>query len=156
MAEYSFVSPSYDEIHNACVDFVNEIKRQNMEVGTIAGVARGGLVPAVILSHMLDVPLITFSYSSKAGKGDDKNHDNQLPTLENFEGTLLIVDDICDSGQTLNEVVFHFNRQQIQTRTAVLFYKVHDDQVMIPDLCWRKILPEAGWITFPFERGAKL
>lgn len=156
MAEYSFVSPSYNDVHNACVDIVNEIKRSGVRIGVVLGVARGGLLPAVILSHMLEVPMKTASYSSKKGKGDDKNHDNLLPAVDTLDGSVLIVDDICDSGQTLSEIVAHFQKQNTQALTAVLFHKIHDNQVALPDFFWRKIDSDSGWITFPFERTGKL
>lgn len=157
MAEYSFVSPSYNDIHNACVDIVRDVKRTGKPVELVLGIARGGLMPAVILSHMLEVPMKSVSYSSKSGKGDNKNHDNVLPTLSDVKGTILVVDDICDSGQTLREIVDHFQAQGLSVLTATLFYKVHENQTFIPlDFFWRKILPDAGWITFPFERTGKL
>jgi len=149
--EDTFLTPSYNDIHNACVGIAGAMKATIGDVKNVIGVARGGLLPAVILSHTLNKPLIVVEYSSKAGKGDDKEQSNNLPILTPEQGPVLIVDDICDSGHTLNEIVYHFNKLGVSVVTAVLFYKTHENQVMIPDLYWRQIPSDAGWVTFPFE-----
>jgi len=66
----------------------------------IIGIGRGGLVPAVFISHQLQVPMLSIDHSSKVpgfadellGKVADKSS----------TGTrLLFVDDINDSGSTI-------------------------------------------------------
>lgn len=152
MLKYSPTSPSYDEIHNACISIASDIKKHYSGVETIIGITRGGLIPATIISHLLDKPLFPLSYSSKAGKGDNKNHDNEIPLFTNVGSKVLIVDDICDSGRTLNEVQYQLNKQNIETVTAVLYYKDHPNQVIVPDMYWRMVTENDGWIVFPFER----
>lgn len=149
---YDMLKPSYDEIHNACREFALRIENSRPNIKAVVGIARGGLLPAVIISHMLNKPLIVVEYSSKEGKGDDKNHANVLPTMTPEQGPVLVVDDICDSGHTLNEIVYHFTKQNVETFTAVLYYKSHEKQVMNPDLTWRTIPHDAGWVFFPYER----
>ena len=76
----------------------------------IVGLTRGGLVPAVMLSHYLDVPMHSLGVSLRDNTGfgpesncwmaEDaygyKSLDEQDPK------NILIVDDINDSGATLN------------------------------------------------------
>ena len=50
------------------------------EIDSVTGIARGGLIPAVMLSHKLGVP-----YTQAVGPNT------------------LVVDDICDSGVTLKD-----------------------------------------------------
>ena len=149
------LNPSYQQLHNACVDIAKEVIKTT-SIKRIIGVARGGLLPAVIISHVADKPLTVVEYSSKAGMGDDKSHTNTLPSLKPEDGPVLIVDDICDSGHTLNEIVHHFNSIGVEVMTAVLFYKTHDNQVMIPDFTWQEISSNSGWVTFPFEVTKKI
>jgi uncharacterized protein len=52
-------------------------------IKSIYGIPRGGLIPAVILSHLLELPLVT-------------NYE---------EATTLVIDDIADSGETLSSIV---------------------------------------------------
>ena len=69
-------------------------KAQSFDVENVYGLPRGGLVPAVKLSHVLELPLLTDA--KKIGK------------------RTLIVDDIADSGKTLSA----FKEQ----RKATLYY----------------------------------
>lgn len=64
------------------IDLVKQLAKQleHTRYTSIAGIPRGGLIPAVILSHKLGLPLIPL-------------------TEANFN--TLVVDDICDSGKTL-------------------------------------------------------
>ena len=50
------------------------------EIGSVMGIARGGLIPAVMLSHKLGVPYTNL-----------------------VDPNTLVVDDICDSGVTIKE-----------------------------------------------------
>lgn len=56
-----------------------EIKKKRLELNSITGIPRGGLVVAVALSHKLNLPFVL------------------EPTLKT-----LVVDDICDTGSTLS------------------------------------------------------
>lgn len=63
----------------------------------LVGVGRGGLVPAVYLSHRLNLPMLSIDYSSASA-------DAALADVaaRSAAGTrLLIVDDINDSGGTI-------------------------------------------------------
>ena len=62
----------------------NQIKANNKGYDSIYGVPRGGLIPAVMLSHRLGLPLAT---RSRAKSG---------------EGNVLVVDDIADTGRTVS------------------------------------------------------
>ena len=149
---YDNLRPSYEEIHNACKDISLLIDPVQLGITQVVGVARGGLLPAVILSHMLKLPLLVVDYSSKHGNGDDKNHNNALPRIDPHRGGILLVDDICDSGQTLNELALHFVECNVAVYTAVLYHKTHDKQPMTPDFTWKTIPHDAGWVIFPYER----
>lgn len=125
----------------------------------IIGLTRGGLIPAVLISHILDVPMIAVNYSSAVGAGDNKNHQNALPAI--YGGTvsgtgelpaapnLLIVDDICDSGHTLKEVYEFYANQGHNVHTAVMYYK--EGGVFTPTLWWHWLPKDAPWIIFSWE-----
>lgn len=125
----------------------------------IIGLARGGLIPAVIISHALNIPMIAANYSSVNGRGDDRNHDNKLPPIVGpiVSGTgqlphmpeLLLVDDLTDSGNTMREVYDHYTGLGHKVRTACLYHK--EGSVHVPDFCWKRLPEDAGWIIFPFE-----
>jgi hypoxanthine phosphoribosyltransferase len=122
-----------------------------LDLQGIVGVARGGLVPGVLISHMLQLPFFPISYSSKKGVGDDRNHANDLPVVpfSNF----LIVEDIIDSGHTMAEIAIHYTNTQCQhgekIYTACLYYK--DNPHIYPDLNWLTIDVDSPFVNFPWE-----
>ena len=75
---------SWDDITTSIKDIVEKINSEKLPIDSIYGIPRGGLIPAVMLSHKLDLPLV------------DK------PTEQT-----LIVDDISDTGTTLGEHHLH-------------------------------------------------
>tara|TARA_Y100001980_G_C14418450_1_gene210105 strand:- start:319 stop:777 length:459 start_codon:yes stop_codon:yes gene_type:complete len=103
----------------------------DLEIENIYGLPRGGLIPAVMLSHQLGIPM---------AKGD-------------IGPNTLIVDDICDSGETLDKFVekhqtlysFPFN-----LKTAVLHYKPHTS-CFEPTFNAKK-WDKDDWIVYPWER----
>lgn len=141
--------PSWHDIHIGCASIVTSLLLVEQNTPKkIIGVARGGLIPATILSHLLkDVPLIPINYSSKKGKGDNKNHSNELPNIKNE--TILIVDDIVDTGHSMLEIVKHFKQFSSNVITASLYYKF--GAVYTPDFYMEKIPKDSNWIVMPWE-----
>ena len=64
--------------------------------------------------------------------------------------SVLLVDDIHDSGRTLQKVIHHLQRRRPRAlRTATLFYKHHAH--LPPDFHARTVAPDV-WVVFPWER----
>lgn len=69
----------------------------------IIGVGRGGLVPAVYISHQLEVPMLSIDHSAKVpGFADELLGKVAGMTAEGKR--LLFVDDINDSGGTIEYI----------------------------------------------------
>ena len=66
-------------------EIVDEIRDAKKEYSNVYGIPRGGLITAVMLSHCLDIPVIT---------------DSSLITKKT-----LVCDDISDSGETLERLL---------------------------------------------------
>lgn len=148
-------APTYGEVEGAVshiADFIKYSTSKIHKVDLIIGVSRGGLIPAVMLSHMMNLPMQAVHYSSKTGAGDNKDHKNQLPKFK--AKSILIVDDICDSGLTLSEMVSNYTKLGCNVTTAVIYYKKlpEDRTVHVPDVWAVKISENFGWIKFPFEQ----
>lgn len=149
MAQPKFIlNPSYDALHNAAVTMVKEARTLGWIDAVVAPV-RGGLLFGVVASHKLNVPVIPVSYSSKGGAGDDKNHDNILPALPAGIQTILVVDDIVDSGKTLKEIVTHYQSGGYRVITAAYHYK--EGAVFHPDLYYWRIPADSEFINYPYE-----
>ena len=114
-------------VENLC----KKIKKYNVPFENILGVPRGGLIPAVMVSHNLGIPLT---------KGDITPY-------------TLVIDDICDSGKTLEKLVNRYQTEfsfPLNLKTAVLHYKPHTS-VFEPTL-WAKQWSSNDWIIYPWER----
>jgi uncharacterized protein len=78
------------------IDFLHGYLKDE-KFDAILGLSRGGLVPSVYLSHKLNLPLIPVQWSTR-------DHGKKiLPNLVDGH-RYLIVDDICDSGETLESL----------------------------------------------------
>lgn len=114
----------------------------------IVGLARGGLVPAIIMSHILGMQMFSVSYSSKRGKGEYKLYDNILPVFPE-SWNLVFVDDLTDTGYTMKEISDTYEDRGHVVRTATLFHK--EGAAITPDFVWQTIPSDAPWIVFPWE-----
>lgn len=82
-------------------DIIRAMNADEWRPDYIVGLTRGGLVPATMLSHYLDVPMHALKVSLR---DDNEGPESNLWMAEDaFENKrILIVDDINDSGATLN------------------------------------------------------
>ncbi len=93
--------------HRQCQALVADICRQiansNWKPEYIVGVTRGGLTPAVMISHYLDVPLQTLKISLR----DHETCESNLWMAEDAFNSknILVVDDINDTGATFNWIM---------------------------------------------------
>lgn len=136
--------PTYEDVHYACYTASQYVNRPELVVGLV----RGGLIPAVIISHALGVSMEAINYSSTRGAGDNVgSHTNELPKLD--VGRILIVDDIVDTGYTLQEVVNEYESRGHEVTTFSLYWK--ESAVIVPNYFWQQIPNDFPWIVYPWE-----
>lgn len=118
----------------------------------IVGVKRGGLIPAISLSHRFNKPLIMMSCQLR----DSKDKEVRLYEVEEISNTnkVLIVDDICDSGITMSQIMIQFFSHLFapnNVKTCSLFFNT--DQKFIVDYYAKEIdrSKDDRWIIFPWE-----
>jgi hypoxanthine phosphoribosyltransferase len=141
---------SYNQITQMCEDLAEIINDMDEaeKPKTIVGLIRGGCIPAVILSHLTKIPCKMLSYSSHQGFGGGEN-DNQIPG-DILEGVMqLFVDDICDSGYTLKEVMEACG-EGMGNLSASLIYRDHTKSQFDPDMYATRIT-DSSWVVFPWE-----
>lgn len=108
---------SWDDINILVEDLCHTIVSSGVQIKSITGIQRGGLIPAVMISHKLHIP-----YVSRINKDT------------------LVVDDICDTGETLKNTIGMY--------TATLHYK--PTAVFTPDFYSKEVGTE--WLVYPWER----
>ena len=128
------------ELSFLCKDFTSD---------AILGIARGGLTLSHFMSQALSqrnvFTLNTISYDGRIQK--DNVEVFNIPSLEKFR-KVLIVDDIIDSGKTIEKVMTLLKNSypNIEFKVASLFYK--EDALVRPDFTIKKA---DKWIDFFWE-----
>jgi len=144
------VTPTYFQLHEATLKFGLALGEFVIEGNTrVVGIARGGLFMANILSHQLNLPVSVVNYSSKTGRGEYQQHSNELPFF--IEKNLIIVDDICDSGNTMHEVYEVYGVYRPKHSIYTMVYYAKEGSVFTPDVSWYKIPYDFDWVIFPWE-----
>ena len=114
-----------------------QIKESSYKPDVIVGIARGGLIPAVRLSHLLDLPLEVLNLSFRDGFVT-----NRVLNLDRYHH-ILFVDDINDSGKT-----FKIATQNVVSKTATLIER--DTSDFKCDFVGLST-DDPQWIVFPWE-----
>ena len=147
---------SYDEYHNLIEKLAIKVHQSGWEFDTILCLARGGMRPGDILSRIFDKPLAimsTSSYRAEAGRVQGNLDIARYITTPKGEiaGKVLLVDDLADTGLTLNAVIGQLrdNYKPIsELRSAVIWTK--GVSTFKPDYSV-EFLPTNPWIHQPFE-----
>jgi hypoxanthine phosphoribosyltransferase len=116
---------NWNDIDRAINRIVASINSSEIKINAVGGLPRGGLIPAVMLSHRLGIPFVSQAQ------------------IQTTIGNILIVDDICDSGKTLKKFKFEEN-----VYTATLHWKQSSEYQ--PNYFW-EIAYENEWIVYPWE-----
>lgn len=96
-----------DQFKGFVAKICRDISASNWRPDYIIGITRGGLLPAVMISHYFNVPCETLKVSLR----DNIECESNLWMAEDALGcygppkNILIVDDINDSGATLNWIM---------------------------------------------------
>ena len=127
----------------------------------LIGIARGGLPIIDVLSRIFKLKCAYLAVESYSGKGIE-NQQGELvfsremsSTVQNMKGSILLCDDLSDTGVTLNKSIDWLKKYPPlkgnikEIRTAVLWKK--KDSIFEPDFCAQK-LNDNPWIVQPFEK----
>ena len=110
----------------------------------ISGLARGGLIPAVMLSHSFDLPMETLGVSFRDNRA---THHTKFKPID--DARYLIVDDINDSGTTFKVVSDIFRNRRLTFATSALINK--EKSGFDVDF-YGEMFYHDDWINFPWEK----
>ena len=109
---------SWDDVNTLVDNLCKQIPFELPNIDSVHGIPRGGLIPAVLISHKLDLP-----YVNAVGPNT------------------LVVDDIADTGVTLDKGPGVY--------TAVLHYKPHTS-CFKPSI-YSELHEGDEWVIYPWE-----
>jgi hypothetical protein len=149
MVEASFTAPSWGEIDEMVWRIVEEVERRGFKPDLILGVSRGGIIPALLVSDRLGVPLDIIGVRFYKGVGDveERPHIIQDISRELGDKRVLIIDDVSDTGHTLRLVKNYVEeRGAREVMVCTLHYKPW--AVYRPDYY---VEETEAWIIYPWE-----
>jgi hypoxanthine phosphoribosyltransferase len=125
--ECSVLNISWHDIEIIMKKSLPEIKKLNCQA--VYGIPRGGLLPALLISHRAQIPLLLTLDDVILYKKQNKK--------------VLLVDEISDSGKTLSlyKAMTDFPSYTLYTRKGTS---------CMPELYGREIKTE-DWLIFPWE-----
>lgn len=136
-------------------DASRQLSQQVVDSGfapdVVLGIARGGLLPAGAMAYAMECKnLFTMNVEFYTGVDSRLDVPVMLPPILNAADLddlkVLIVDDVADTGKTL-ELVHEFCADHVaEARTAVLYHKPRS--IIVPDYAWKQT---DLWINFPWS-----
>jgi hypoxanthine phosphoribosyltransferase len=124
----------------------------------VIGIGRGGLVPAVYISHQLDLPMLSIDHSSKVpGFADELL---AKVAAKSVAGTrLLFIDDINDSGGTIDYVRRLLADNDCDSDNLRFAVIISNSRSRVAVDYWTQMIDreeDKRWFVFPWEAvGAK-
>ena len=164
-------------VNSVCRD----ISSSNWRPDYVVGITRGGLVPAVMISHYFDVRMETLKVSLRDGGEcesncwmaedafgyvpSDQRGDSGTETDPALRKNILIVDDINDTGATINWIMQDWQSSCLPNHSAwdaiwgnsVRFAVLFDNsasKAKTGTSYWGETINKAEddvWIDFPYE-----
>ena len=147
------------EYNTKIEDLAFKIHKDGYEFNQIVCIAKGGLRVGDVLARIFDVPLAVMSIESYHGDGV-KDEQGQIvfgnslaKTTPNLGNKVLLVDDLADSGTTLEKCVKwlqHYEGFFIdELRTATIWVKGVSSYT---PTYYVDYLEDSPWIHQPFEK----
>jgi len=147
---------SWDDYHQAIERLVLIVHESGWKFDQVLCLARGGLRPGDVFSRVFDVPLAILSASSyreEAGtvRGSLDVAKSITMSRGSLSGKVLLVDDLVDSGITLERVQSHLKHDfpaVTEVKSAVIWCKACSS--IRPDY-YLEYLENNPWVHQPFE-----
>jgi len=144
---------TYTNIRKYVKNIAKQVKKGKWQPELIVGLTRGGLVPAVMLSHILDCKMQALNWSTR----DHVENCSDAATAEDAVNgiKILIVDDICDSGKTFRTLKDDWGssvRDGIAWHDSVRFATIdYKDSGDFPVDYKVNSIDDDNWIIYPWE-----
>ena len=139
---------SWEEMRRDVNVLARDIVLDNFDPVVIVGLSRGGLTPGVMLSHWFKKPFKSVASALR----DFPEWEEYLPRPT--DKRVLIVDDICDSGETFHRMANHIIKKAngVDVRFATLWW--NNECNFEPKYYVREIAKDSTntWVHFPWEQ----
>jgi hypoxanthine phosphoribosyltransferase len=145
-----FETPTWNQIHNLLINQSKKILSDNFVPDIIIAITRGGWVPARLLSDLLEVQNVStiriefYLDIAKTRKKPVLTQKLQIPVSGK---KILLVDDVADTGESLQLAKNHILQQNdVELKIATIYKKIQSK--IEPDYYEKTT---KNWIIFPWE-----
>ncbi len=141
---------SWQDVYNLTLQLSERIVNSGYVPDVIVGIARGGWIPARILSDVLyasTLQNIRIEYYTDVGAKGKEPKITQPLTESMEKKNILLVDEVADTGDTLQHAIDHVKALGAAVvRSAVLHYK--PTSTIKPDYF---MVETSSWTVYPWE-----
>jgi hypothetical protein len=142
---------TWEDVYSLCRQLAQQLRKANFRIDVIVAIARGGYIPGRLLSDMLGIHDLT-GFKIEHYQGAYKQHQAYVkyPLNADINGrNVLLLDDVCDSGDTFTVGVEHIRRcgKANELRTAAMHLKTVSSY--IPDF-YVETVSEWRWLIYPW------
>lgn len=153
MQGVNFVHLSWQDVEDSCVNIYNRILEDNIEINAILALFRGGVVPGRIFADLFDVVFDFYGMDAKFYTGINSTMEKvkirPSSDIDVSGKKLLIVDDIWDSGRTMEAALIELETKLTEhIVTATLVWKV----TAKGQPSYFDKIADNEWIIFPWEK----
>ena len=150
MSPMEYLILGWEDIYNLTLQLSERVVSSGYEPNVIVGIARGGWIPARILSDVLYTQTmwnVRIEYYTELGVRGPEPRVTQ-PLSVPLEGKkILLVDEVADTGESLHHATEYIKSLGVaEVRTAVLHLK--PTSVVRPDYYIQEV---SAWIVYPWE-----
>jgi hypoxanthine phosphoribosyltransferase len=145
----------WQDVESMTLHILQQMHLDGWHPDYVVGITRGGLVPANLISQYLGCTMHTLKVSLR---GEEPDCESNFWMAEDADRgcKILIVDDINDSGETLNWIREDWGQSVPwgdNVRVAVLYDNESSESLHTPDYSAEDINKAADpqWIVFPWE-----
>jgi len=145
-----YETPTWSQIYDMLFSQAQKIQNQQYQPDTIIGITKGGLIPARLLSDLIETPQLS---TIEIEFYIDIAQPMSEPTLKKTISTsvkgrkILVVDDISDTGRSLKLAQKYLQEQgALEIRIATLYIK--PQSITKPDFYEKQT---CNWVVFPWE-----
>jgi hypoxanthine phosphoribosyltransferase len=145
-----FEVPTWDQIYAMLRSQAEKIRRSGFKPDIIVGIARGGWVPARVQSDLLEIPdFAVVRVEFYLGVAETRNEPVMTQGVSEVVAgkKVLVVDDVADTGKSLQLVKEHIRQQgAVELRIATVYRKPFS--IITPDYYEKET---RRWVVFPWE-----
>ena len=149
---------SEQQIKSGVLDIIRQMLQDDWKPDYIVGITRGGLIPAVLMSHYTGIKMHTLDVRLRDGNGDGPESNCWLAEYASEGKKILVLDDINDTGETFKWIVQDWEASvvdHIAWGDDVRFAAIIDNVPSEMDVEYSSMeinkTEDPSWIVFPFE-----